>query len=590
MRTPRNEAVKKPKNRLINSKFLLATAVLLTTVTALASPRLLLTTVSVYATTPSIVVFDFDSGSPPPSLYQNTPFDYLTFDGITAHFSSPSDVISPAFSVQDTIPLGYNMSMFSGQWLYDNQPSRDYLDISFNGDLYSINVTFSIAEPHGGPGTLPSYINLTAYMDSLGNQIGWTWTRGETASEQNTQGMLSLNSGPQPFNLVRIWIPANQPPFDPTDFFVDDIIILASPAPDTTPPVTTIGLSGTLGSQGWYTSNVLVSLSATDDSSGVNKTEYSFDNVAWNTYATPFTVTNEGTTTVYYKSTDNAGNTEAVKMQAIMIDKTVPTGSINIDNGNATTNSHLVTLSLTQSDAVSGVLQVRYSNDGVWDAEPWEAPSATKAWILTSGSGMKTVYYQVEDNAGLVSLTYQDSILLEETSLHDVAITTVVSSKTVVGAGFSVQINVTVQNQGSFDESFSANVYADLSLPKGDEIIIGTYSVVNLLVGETRTFTMGWGTTPTTQVGIYTISAYAIPVAGESDTLDNDCVCSTTVKVTIPGDINGDWFVNITDATQIGLYWQKSAPPSPTNADITGDGIINIADATRVGLNWQKPA
>jgi len=83
---------------------------------------------------------------------------------------------------------------------------------------------------------------------------------------------------------------------------------------DTTPPTTTAMLSGTLGNNGWYTSDVQVTLTAADNAggSGVAKTEYSFDGANWNLYSTPFTISSEGNTTVYYRSTDNAGNVEVV--------------------------------------------------------------------------------------------------------------------------------------------------------------------------------------------------------------------------------------------------------------------------------------
>lgn len=203
MKIRRDQIAKMTRTHLKKSRSLLATIAVLSIVIAVGYASLLTATFSVYAATPSIAFFDFDIGSPPPSLYQGTPFNY-TSDGVTARFSSPSDFPgSPTFSVQDSIPVGYNMSMFSGQWLYDNQPIRDYLDIKFDAHLYSINLTFAIVELHGGPGVEPSYINLTAYMNSIGNQVGWTWAPGETASEQNTQGVLSFDSGGQPFNLDR---------------------------------------------------------------------------------------------------------------------------------------------------------------------------------------------------------------------------------------------------------------------------------------------------------------------------------------------------------------------------------------------------
>jgi len=94
-------------------------------------------------------------------------------------------------------------------------------------------------------------------------------------------------------------------------------------ASDTTQPVTTINLSGVLGENEWFTSDVTVTLSATDDTE-VGKTEYSFDNAAWNSYMTSFTVTKEGRTIICYKSTDKTGNSETTKTKTIKIDKTAP--------------------------------------------------------------------------------------------------------------------------------------------------------------------------------------------------------------------------------------------------------------------------
>ena len=185
-----------------------------------------------------------------------------------------------------------------------------------------------------------------------------------------------------------------------------------------TPPTTTISLSGVLGSNDWFISEVLVTLSAMDDISGVDKTEYSFDNTTWTIYVTPFNITSEGNTVIYYKSTDKAGNLETIKNQTIKIDKTTPAGAIIINNGDAYTTSISVTLTLTATDATSGVFQVRFSNDGVWDTEPWEEWWTTEvplSWYLPSGDGPKTVYFKIKDRAGLVSDTYTDTIILDIT-------------------------------------------------------------------------------------------------------------------------------------------------------------------------------
>lgn len=95
---------------------------------------------------------------------------------------------------------------------------------------------------------------------------------------------------------------------------------------DKTAPVTACVLEGVIGDQGWYVSDVLVTLTATDTYSGVLKTEYSFDGTTWTDYTEPFYVTKEGVNTLYYRSVDKAGKIEGfITIPAVKIDMTPPT-------------------------------------------------------------------------------------------------------------------------------------------------------------------------------------------------------------------------------------------------------------------------
>ncbi len=123
---------------------------------------------------------------------------------------------------------------------------------------------------------------------------------------------------------------------------------------DITPPTTTAMLVGTLSTNTWYTSDITVTLTATDNEngSGIEKTEYSLDNgTTWNTYTIPFLVTAEGTTTFQYFSTDKAGNQEEIKTQAIQIDKTAPEAKITF---NPTTQK----LDITGTDNLGGTVTI----------------------------------------------------------------------------------------------------------------------------------------------------------------------------------------------------------------------------------------
>ena len=135
--------------------------------------------------------------------------------------------------------------------------------------------------------------------------------------------------------------------------------------PETTAPET-IATTNPLtpnGTNGWFTTDVGVTLAASDNCSGVASTEYSTDGTNWQPYTGSFTISAEGTTTVSFRSTDLAGNVETVKTLVVMIDKTAPTVSLSANpelitppNGKTVA----VTLTLEGADAISGLASVSY--------------------------------------------------------------------------------------------------------------------------------------------------------------------------------------------------------------------------------------
>lgn len=81
---------------------------------------------------------------------------------------------------------------------------------------------------------------------------------------------------------------------------------------DVTPPETICTISGTLV-EDVYISDVLVTLNATDDITGVDTTMYKLDEALWETYSEPFSVTKDGSHLLRFYSIDNAGNIEEEK-------------------------------------------------------------------------------------------------------------------------------------------------------------------------------------------------------------------------------------------------------------------------------------
>jgi len=157
------------------------------------------------------------------------------------------------------------------------------------------------------------------------------------------------------------------------------------------------------------------------------------------------------------------------------------------------------------------------------------------------------------------------------TYVRDVAVTNVTPSKTVVGQGYSMNVNVTVANQGDYTETFNVTLYANTTEIETREITLES--------GASTTLTFTWNTTGFAK-GNYTIWTYATPVPGEADTADNTFT-DGWVYVGIPGDINADGIVDIFDAVLLAAA-AGSFPGSPnwnSNADINDDGIVEIFDA-----------
>jgi len=181
------------------------------------------------------------------------------------------------------------------------------------------------------------------------------------------------------------------------------------------------------------TANTNVTLHLTWDDGligcGVVSMRFMNDGEAWTDWE-PVAATKEwvlraedGVRTVYVEFLDAAGynsNSEYTIYDEITLDTTDPFGTISINDGDTSTSSRDVTLSLTWDDFDGcGVVSMRFMNQGEgWTA--WEPVAATKEWILTEGQGVKRVYVEFLDAAGKNSnsdyIIYDEIILSTETT------------------------------------------------------------------------------------------------------------------------------------------------------------------------------
>jgi hypothetical protein len=188
----------------------------------------------------------------------------------------------------------------------------------------------------------------------------------------------------------------------------DEIIL------DTEPPLASILINE--GDE--YTNSTSVTLYLQySDNQGIDLVRYSNDGILYTNWTLPSEtepwtlLPEDGTKTVYAQFRDRAGLNSNFVFDTIILDTIPPAGSIEINDGAATTTSTSVTITPSATDA-NGVAHMRLRNDGEnWSA--WEEV-ATKTWNLTSQLGVKTVFAQFKDNAGLVSPFFNATINLVE--------------------------------------------------------------------------------------------------------------------------------------------------------------------------------
>lgn len=185
---------------------------------------------------------------------------------------------------------------------------------------------------------------------------------------------------------------------------------------DTTPPTLSTTLEGELGLNNWYVSDVTVSATVSDATSGVSLTEYRLDTRAW-IPGTSVTVAADGAHTVQFRVTDRAGN-QATGQRSFQIDQTPPlsgfTTPLDASTGALARGDFL--LEGQSSDASSGLETVQVSID---DGQNWLdlAFSAAGDWRYTwqtrpLENGLYPVLARAQDRAGNVNDAARVTLLL----------------------------------------------------------------------------------------------------------------------------------------------------------------------------------
>jgi len=197
-------------------------------------------------------------------------------------------------------------------------------------------------------------------------------------------------------------------------------------------------------------------------------------------------------------------------------------------------------------------------------------------WETTDGISVANA----TENPTTVVVSDNGTLRAVYTPAPDIAVITTVTSKTVVGRGYALSINVTIENQGIHTETFNVTACANTTLIERKEI--------TLTNGSFTTVTFTWNTTAV-PYGNYTITANATSLPGETDTADNTYIDGWVI-VTIPCDVNGDNIVDDSDLFNVNQAY-GSTPDSPNwnpNCDLNNDDKIDASDLFDLSKNYGK--
>ena len=271
----------------------------------------------------------------------------------------------------------------------------------------------------GGEDTTPPTVTaeLTGEQDADGNYVGSataTLTATDDASGVDSVeysldgGAWTTYAAPVVVNTVgdhmlhyrATDVAGNTSPEGMTDFTV----VTDDGGEDTTPPTVSAEVTGEQNADGDFVGSATVTVTATDEGSGVASVEYEVDDTGFQPYTGPVTVSDLGDHAVQYRATDAAGNesqTGSVPFRVVEgdgEDTTPPTVTAEVSGEQDADGNYVdsATVTLSATDAGTGVASVEYSLDG-----GAFAPYTTPVVVNTPGEHM--LHYRATDNSGNVS-------------------------------------------------------------------------------------------------------------------------------------------------------------------------------------------
>jgi hypothetical protein len=209
------------------------------------------------------------------------------------------------------------------------------------------NCSVDVSDSTSGPNT-----STAEYRYSTTNGSTWSdWTSCTAGDNMGMGSEVTLTAIDVPFttgteNLIQYRIDDNA---SNTGTSINYTVEIDTVAPSTTASLSPVSPDG---DNGWYTSNVTVTLTAFDNDSGVDLTEYKLDAGNWTDYMSPVQISDNGNHILHYRSTDNASNQEDASNVTFKIDRQAPVIS-NVADSSPSPGT--VNISCIVNDTASGI-------------------------------------------------------------------------------------------------------------------------------------------------------------------------------------------------------------------------------------------
>jgi|GEM_PF-2564031 len=262
----------------------------------------------------------------------------------------------------------------------------------------------------------------------------------------------------------------------------------------------------------WCSGTVVIKALASDSASGIKSIFYSYDNKSYQVYDPAGVLIGENCQ-IYFKATDNAGNTQITVKNIDKIDNAAPELAVKANTEKLTSQ---VILTGTAADSGSGIEKIEYS----FDNSVWQLGSTVT--VYENG----TVYFRATDNAGNETLESFEVSNISDT-LIGFTILGNVDSWTGQAVVLSIDVDLCINGVKSAEYSFD-----NLNWSKGSSVSVSENGVVYFRVTDK----LGNQLVKTETVTRIDSAKPVLEITGNADSWTQD---SVVLDIAVVDDVSG---------------------------------------------------